>query len=82
MVEPNNTPSKTPPGATYEGKNVTRLSLDARLGGNMMVGPTWGITAQVGTKIGYATYKESGAETTWWPSSMQGALGLVFKFGS
>jgi len=73
---------KTAPGASYETENVTRWSLDARLGGNMMVGPTWGITAQVGTKIGYATYKESGAETTWWPSSMQGALGLVFKFGS
>jgi hypothetical protein len=47
----------------------------------MMVGPTWGITAEVGTKIGHATYKENGSETTWWPSSMQGSVGLVFKFG-
>jgi hypothetical protein len=70
------------PTPTYETENTTRISLDARLGGHMMVGPTWGITAQVGTKIGHATYKETGAETTWWPSSMQGSLGLVFKFGS
>jgi len=73
---------KTAPGASYETENVTRWSLGARVGGNMMVGPTWGITAQVGTKVGYATYKETGAETTWWPSSMEGNVGLVFKFGS
>jgi hypothetical protein len=65
----------------YESKNTTRISVDARLGGHMMVGPTWGITAEIGTKIGHATYKENGAETTWWPSSMQGSVGLVFKFG-
>jgi len=73
---------KSGSGATYETENVTRWSLGARIGGNMMVGPTWGITGQVGTKIGYASYKETGAETTWWPSSMDGSLGLVFKFGS
>jgi hypothetical protein len=72
---------ETPPGFTYETKNITRISIGARLGGHLMVGPTWGITAQVGTKVGRATYKESGAETTWWPSSMEGAVGLVFKIG-
>jgi len=73
---------KTAPGASYETENVTRWSLGARVGGNMMVGPTWGVTAQVGTKIGRASYKESGGETTWFPSSMEGNVGLVFKFGS
>jgi hypothetical protein len=72
---------ETPPSASYETENITRLSLLARIGGHMMVGPTWGVTAQVGTKVGYATYKEEGAETTWWPSSFDGALGLVFKIG-
>ena len=71
----------TPPAASYETENTTRISLDARLGGHMMVGPTWGLTAEVGTKIGRATYKENGAETTWMPSSMEGSVGLVFKFG-
>ena len=73
---------KTPPPSTYETKDVTRISLSGRIGANMMVGPTWGVTAQVGAKVGHASYKESGAETTWWPSSTEGNLGLVFKFGS
>jgi len=72
---------ETPPGASYETESVSRISIGARLGGHMMVGPTWGVTAQIGTKIGRATYKEAGAETTWWPSSMEGGVGLVFKFG-
>lgn len=74
--------SAPPNNLDYETKDVTRISLDARLGGNMMVSPAWGITAQVGAKIGHATYKENGAETSWWPSSPSGAIGLVFKFGS
>ena len=69
----------TSPGFSYETKNTTRISIGARIGGNMMVGPTWGITGQVGTKIGHASYKEDGAETSWWPSSMEGNVGLVFK---
>ena len=73
---------ETPPSASYETENISRVSLCARIGGHMMVGPTWGFTLQAGTKIGRATYSESGAESTWWPSSMDGALGLVFKFGS
>jgi opacity protein-like surface antigen len=71
----------TPPASSYETKDVTRISLDARLGGHMMVGPTWGLTAEVGTKVGRASYTENGAETTWFPSSMEGSVGLVFKFG-
>ena len=73
---------ETAPASSYETKDVSRISLSARVGGHMMVAPTWGFTVQAGTKIGRASYKEAGAETTWWPSSMEGALGLVFKFGS
>ena len=69
-------------GLDYKTKNVSRFSLDARLGGHMMVGPTWGVTAQIGTKIGHASVDEGGAKTSWWPSSMDGAVGLVFKLGS
>lgn len=68
-------------GNTYETKNVSRVSVGARIGGNMMITPAWGISGQVGTKIGRASYKEAGAETTWWPSSMEGSVGLVFKIG-
>jgi len=71
----------TPPALSYETENVSRISVGARLGGHMMVNPTWGVTAQVGTKIGHATVEEAGAKTTWWPSSMEGSVGLVFKLG-
>jgi hypothetical protein len=72
---------KTPPGAEYETENVTRYSFDARVGGHMMVDEAWGFTVEVGSKIGKASYEENGAKTTWWPSSMEGSVGLVFKFG-
>jgi len=65
---------------SYETKNTTRISLDARIGGHLMVSPNWGLTAQVGTKVGHANYEENGSKTTWWPSSMSGALGLAFGF--
>ena len=71
----------TPPALSFETENVKRISIGARLGGHMMVGPTWGVTAQVGTKIGYASVEEEGAKSTWWPSSMEGSVGLVFKLG-
>ena len=31
---------------------------------------------------GRATYEQLGAKTTWYPSSTEGSMGLVFKFGS
>ena len=71
----------TPPALTYETESTTRISLHARLGAHMMVGETWGVTVQAGQKVGTATYEEAGAKTTWWPSSLDGSMGLVFKFG-
>lgn len=65
----------------YETESTSRISLHARIGAHMMVAENWGVTLQVGQKVGMATYEEAGAKTTWWPSSMDGALGLVFKFG-
>ena len=72
---------ETPPALSYETDNASRISLGARLGGHMMVGPTWGVSAQIGTKIGYASYEEAGGKVTWWPSSTEGSVGLVFKMG-
>ena len=72
---------ETPPALSYETENTSRISLGARLGGHMMIGPTWGIAAQVGTKVGRATYTEAGGDVTWMPSSMEGSVGLVFKLG-
>ena len=66
---------------TYETESTSRISLHARLGAHMMVAENWGVTLQAGQKVGQATYEEAGAKTTWWPSSTDGSLGLVFKFG-
>ncbi len=71
----------TPPASSYETEGTSRFSLHARIGGHMMVAENWGFTMQVGQKIGHATYEEAGAKTSWWPSSTDGALGLVFAFG-
>ncbi len=72
---------ETPPGTSYETENISRISLSGRLGAHMMIGENWGLTLQGGHKIGRATYKEAGAETTWWPSSMDASGGLLFRFG-
>lgn len=72
---------ETPPGASYETENISRISLSGRLGAHMMIGENWGLTLQGGHKVGRATYTEAGAETTWWPSSMDASGGLLFRFG-
>jgi len=66
---------------SYETESVTRISLHGRVGAHMMVSETWGFTVQLGEKVGQATYEEAGAKSTWWPSSTDGSMGLVFKFG-
>lgn len=65
-----------------ESEHVTRISLHGRMGAAMMLSANTGIQVSVGTKIGRATYTELGAETTWFPSSTDGSLGLVYRFGS
>ena len=64
-----------------ETENTTRVSLHGRIGAHMMIADNWGFTVQAGQKIGMATYEEDGAKSTWWPSSMDGSMGLVLKFG-
>jgi opacity protein-like surface antigen len=71
----------TPPPTRYETESVSRISLSGRIGGHMMIGEAWGLTLQAGHKIGRATLKEAGAESTWWPSSVDASAGLVFRFG-
>ena len=69
-------------GGVYETESVTRWSLHGRVGAHMMVAENWGFTVQAGQKVGTASYEEAGAKTTWWPSSMDGSMGLVFRFGN
>ena len=66
---------------TYETESVNRFSLHGRIGSMMMIGESWGLTGQLGHRLGMASYEEKGAKTTWWPSSFDGAMGLLFSFG-
>lgn len=65
----------------YETKNTTRLSLHGHMGGMMMLGSNWGMSGQIGHKVGMASFEEAGGKSTWWPSSLDGAMELIFKFG-
>lgn len=67
---------------SIETESVTRISLSARMGGHMMVSEGWGLTTQIGTRIGYASAEDKGAKATWWPSSTYATAGLVFMFGA
>ena len=66
---------------TYETKNVTRWSLHGHTGAIFEMGSNWGISGQLGHRLGIATYKEAGSKTSWMPSSLDGAMEVVFKFG-
>jgi hypothetical protein len=65
----------------YETKNTTRVSLHGHMGGMMMLGSNWGMSGQLGHKVGMASFEEGGGKSTWWPSSLDGAMELIFKFG-
>lgn len=66
---------------TYETRNAERFSLHGHTGAQLMMGSGWGISGQLGHRIGVASYKERGANTTWWPSSLDGAMEFIFTFG-
>ena len=70
-----------PLATAYETKNVTRISLHGHMGGMMMIGPNWGLSGQIGHKVGLANYTENGGKTNWMPSSFDGAMELLFSFG-
>lgn len=67
--------------ASAETESVTRISLHGRVGAAMMLGSNYGLTVSVGSKVGRANYEEAGAEDTWFPSSMDGSIGLVYRIG-
>jgi hypothetical protein len=74
--------SKNELGAqSVESNSVTRISLHGRIGAAMMIGDNYGFNVSVGNKVGRASYTEAGAETSWFPSSMDASMGLVFAFG-
>ena len=67
-------------GTETESESVTRFGVSGRIGGFMMLSETVGIMGQVGHTFGVAKVDDSGAETSWWPSSFQASWGLSFGF--
>jgi hypothetical protein len=68
----------------FGGFTSTRLGLSARLGATMKINETFGITAHVGPRIGWAK-SDSDLEPTkasWWTGSFEGTMGVAFAFGS
>jgi opacity protein-like surface antigen len=70
-----------PPPTTYETQSTSRISLAGHTGAMMFLGSNWGLSGQLGHKIGYASYEEKGGKVTWWPTSVDGAMELIFSFG-
>ena len=67
---------------TYETKNTVRMSLHGHCGAMLAMGDNWGISGQLGHRIGLASYKEAGSKTNWMPSSIDGAFLVYFNLGS
>jgi hypothetical protein len=68
-------------GSEYKGESTTRWSLSGRLGGTMWLSEHVGLTGHVGGRYGYASVEEQGAKASWWPSSMESSVGLLYAFG-
>lgn len=66
---------------TYETKNIVRASLHGHCGAMLAMGDNWGISGQLGHRIGLASYKEAGSKTSWMPSSIDGAFLVYFNLG-
>ena len=72
---------KTITGAvTEERPKTTRIALDGRIGANVVLGKTWGLSGQIARYVSRATAKDAGAKAEWWPSGSSGAVGLMFSY--
>jgi hypothetical protein len=63
-----------------ESEDVTRISVDGRIGGHVAVGETLGLTGYLGQYIGHASGEDAGAKASWWPSGMIGGMGVSLHF--
>ena len=70
-----------PASSVYETESTMRISLHGHTGALFMMGENWGMSGQIGHKLGMASFEEGGGKSTWWPNSLDGAMELVFRFG-
>jgi hypothetical protein len=66
---------------SYKNQSTFRFGVSARLGGTMMIGKGYGVTAHVGGRYAHASVEEQGAKASWWPSSVESSAGLIWMFG-
>ncbi len=64
-----------------ESESTMRISVAGRIGGTMMLGDSWGFTANASHRIGIASAEWDGAKANWTPSSSGASGGLLFVFG-
>lgn len=67
-------------GNLPESEATTRIGVSGRVGGLMMLSKTVGANCQIGRYVGFASAKDTGAESSWIASGFQGSGGLVFRF--
>lgn len=68
-------------GPSFESQNVARVSLTGRVGAVMMLSNSFGINCDVNARVGQARVEDDGAKAVWWPSGVDGTIGLVFTMG-
>jgi hypothetical protein len=67
-------------GVSTERPKTTRIALDGRIGANVLIGKTWGLSGQIARYVSRSTAKDSGAKAEWWSSGSSGAVGLMFSY--
>lgn len=60
--------------------DVTRFSLSARIGALLVVTDTIGLTAHLGSRMGYATAAQGGAESGWYTQGFEAGAGVALAF--
>ena len=68
-------------GSEYKGESTMRWGLSGRLGGTMWLSEYVGLTGHIGGRYGHASVEEQGAKASWWPSSIESSIGLLYAFG-
>ena len=64
--------------SSIESAWTYRFGLSGRIGMLIQLGQTFGLNAQVGQYLAFATAREAGAQSTWLPSGTDAALGLTY----
>lgn len=68
-------------GPDFESEDVSRVSLTGRVGAVMLLTRAIGINCHLTARLGRARAEDTGADATWWPGGVDGAIGVVWAAG-